>query len=151
LYGHYFRSSTYQLASARTIRDARRLLTTITPVAMVLDIRLGGEDTWAFIAELRQGDGTRALPIIVVTGIDDQAKGLALGADAYAVKPVDRTWLLGTIDALVGQRRPPRLLVIDDDEIARYLVRARLHDAPLTVYEARGGVEGLREARLHQP
>jgi len=151
LYEHYFRNSTYQPASARTIRDARRLLTSVKPVAMVLDIRLGGDDTWAFIAELRQREETRALPIIVVTGIDDQAKGLALGADAYAVKPVERSWLLETIDGLVGKQRPPRLLVIDDDEIARYLVRARLHDAPLTVQEASGGVEGLREARLHQP
>jgi CheY-like chemotaxis protein len=141
LYEHYFRSSSFQLATAATIRDARRLLARVRPVAMVLDIRLAGDDAWGFIAELRQSEATRTLPLVVVTSIDDQAKGLALGADAYALKPVDRSWLLETIGRLVAESRGPRLLVIDDDEIARYLVRARLHDTPLTVHEA----------RLHQP
>ena len=86
-----------------------------------------------------------------MTSIDDQAKGMALGADAYALKPVARGWLLDTLTQLVEQRRPPRLLVIDDDEISRYLVRARLADAPLTVQEVADGREGLREARAQRP
>jgi signal transduction histidine kinase/DNA-binding response OmpR family regulator len=151
LYEHYFRHSPFQLASARTLRDARRLLERVRPVATVLDIRLAGDDEWGFIAEMRQGDATRHLPLVVVTSIDDQSKGLALGADAYALKPVQRGWLLDTIQRLVRESQAPRLLVIDDDEIARYLIRTRLADTPLTVQEAEGGPEGLREARSHKP
>ena len=151
VYETYFRNSPFGVVIARTVADARRLLERAKPVAVVLDIRLAGDDTWMFIAEVRRGAATRDLPLVVVTSIDDQAKGMALGADAYALKPVARAWLLETLTQLLDRRRPPRLLVIDDDEISRYLVRARVADAPLTVQEVAGGREGLREARVQRP
>jgi signal transduction histidine kinase/CheY-like chemotaxis protein len=151
LYRHYFQASNFQLANARTVREGREALARLRPAAMVLDIRLAGEDAWAFIAEVRGAPATRELPIVVVTSIDDQAKGVALGADAYAVKPVDRTWLLDTLARLVEERRGPRVLIIDDDEISRYLVRTRLAHARLAVQEAGDGVAGLREARAQRP
>src|SRR4029450_214013 len=49
LYDHYFRDSRFQAMVARTLSDARRLMDQIRPVALVLDIRLAGEATWAFI------------------------------------------------------------------------------------------------------
>jgi CheY-like chemotaxis protein len=150
LYEHYFRHSPFGVAVAPTVAEARRQLERIRPVAIILDIRLAGNDSWAFIAEVRQSVATRALPLIVVTGIDDHSKGLALGADAYARKPIHRAWLLDTLARLIAARRPPRLLVIDD-EASRYLVRARLVGTPLTVHEAAGGMEGLREARAQRP
>jgi signal transduction histidine kinase/CheY-like chemotaxis protein len=151
LYEHYFRYSPFDVTVARSVAEARRKLALTRPAAIILDIRLAGDDSWAFIAEIRQSAATRELPLIVVTSIDDQSKGLALGADAYARKPIHRAWLLETLDRLVADRRPPRLLVIDDDEISRYLVRAQLVGAPITVQEATGGAEGLREARAQPP
>ena len=44
----------------------------------------------------------RQVPIIVATEIDDKRKGLALGADAYYVKPLLRQQLLATLRALIG-------------------------------------------------
>jgi len=151
LYEHYFRGSPYRAAIARTLPDARRLLDQIHPVAIVLDIRLAGEDSWAFIGEVRRRDDTRSLPLVVVSSIDDRAKGLALGADAYAIKPVHRAWLLGTLNRLLERGADRRVLVIDDDEIARYLVRNHLAGAPFVVTEAGDAVQGLREARAERP
>jgi signal transduction histidine kinase/DNA-binding response OmpR family regulator len=151
LYEHYFRGSRFHPVIARTLPDARRLLDQIHPVALVLDIRLAGEDTWAFIGEVRRRDETPGLPLIVVSSIDDQAKGLALGADAYAIKPVHPTWLLGTLSRLLDRGPARRVLVIDDDEIARYLVRNHLAGAPFVVTEAADPVQGLRAARAERP
>jgi signal transduction histidine kinase/DNA-binding response OmpR family regulator len=151
LYDHYFRGSRYQTLAARTLPDARRLIDQLHPVALVLDIRLAGEDAWAFIAELRRRDDTRDVPIVVVSSIDDQAKGLTLGADAYAIKPVHPQWLLGTLSRLLDHGPGRRVLVIDDDEISRYLVRNHLAGAPFEVREAVGGKEGLRDARAERP
>jgi signal transduction histidine kinase/CheY-like chemotaxis protein len=151
LYSHYFRSSRYQAVAARTLADARRLIERLRPAAIVLDIRLGGDDAWAFISELRRRPDTAGTPVIVISSIDDQAKGLTLGASAYAVKPVHRGWLLGTLDRLLGQGAGRHVLVIDDDEIARYLVRSRLAGAPFVIREAAGAGEGLREARAGRP
>jgi CheY-like chemotaxis protein len=151
LYEHYFRHSPFDVTVARSVGEARRKLARFRPAAIILDIRLAGDDSWTFIAEIRQSAATRELPLIVVTSIDDQSKGLALGADAYARKPIHRAWLLETLNRLVADHQPPRLLVIDDDEISRYLVRARLVGAPFTIQEAAGGAEGLREARAQRP
>jgi signal transduction histidine kinase/ActR/RegA family two-component response regulator len=51
----------------------------------------------------------------------------------------------------VDTRRSPRVLVIDDDEIYRYLVRTRLGEARFIVQEAAGGAEGLLQARAQRP
>jgi signal transduction histidine kinase/CheY-like chemotaxis protein len=151
VYEHYFRGSRFHPVIARTLPDARRLIDQIHPVALVLDIRLAGEDAWAFIGEVRRRDETRGLPLIVVSSIDDQAKGLALGADAYAIKPVHPAWLLGTLSRLVDRGPERRVLVIDDDEIARYLVRNHLAGGPFVVTEIADPVEGLRYARSERP
>jgi signal transduction histidine kinase/ActR/RegA family two-component response regulator len=52
---------------------------------------------------------------------------------------------------VVDARRSPQVLVIDDDEIYRYLVRTRLAEARFTVQEAAGGAEGLLQARAQHP
>jgi len=41
----------------------------------------------------------------------------------------------------------PRVLLIDDDEVTRYLVRTRLEGSGFSVLEAAGGAEGLATAR----
>ncbi len=151
LYEHYFRGSRYHPVIARTLAEARRLLAELRPVAMVLDIRLAGEDAWAFIGEVRRRDDSRGMPLVVVSSIDDQAKGLALGADAYAIKPIHPAWLLDTLNRLLDRGLDRRVLVIDDDEISRYLVRNHLAGAPFVVSEAGDPVQGLREARAERP
>jgi CheY-like chemotaxis protein/two-component sensor histidine kinase len=151
LYEHYFRDSRYHAVAARSLGDARRLIDRLGPAAIVLDIRLGGDDVWTFISELRRRLGTAATPVLVVSSIDDQAKGLALGASAYAIKPVHRAWLLSTLDRLVERARGRRVLVIDDDEISRYIVRTHLAGDAFVVREATSPGEGLREARAERP
>jgi signal transduction histidine kinase/DNA-binding response OmpR family regulator len=151
LYEHYFRGSRFHPVIARTLAEARRLVEQLRPAAMVLDIRLAGEDAWAFIGEVRRRDETRSMPLVVVSSIDDQAKGLALGADAYAIKPVHPAWLLDTLTRLLDRGLDRRVLVIDDDEISRYLVRNHLAGAPFVVSEAGDPMQGLREARVERP
>jgi CheY-like chemotaxis protein len=149
LYEKYLKASHFQVVPARTLREARQLLTEARPRAVVLDIVLRGEDAWAFLAELKAGEATRHLPVLVVTTVEDQPKGIALGADAYAVKPLDRAWLLENLTRLAVPRRR-RLLVIDDDEVARYLLRRQLPD-DVGVVEAGNGLDGLARARADAP
>ena len=60
-------------------------------------------------------------------------------------------WLLGTLNRLLDRSEDRRVLVIDDDEIARYLVRNHLAGAPFVVTETGDPVQGLREARAERP
>jgi DNA-binding response OmpR family regulator len=41
------------------------------------------------------------IPVIVATRVEDARKGLALGADAYFVKPLEREDLIAVLNSLV--------------------------------------------------
>jgi signal transduction histidine kinase/DNA-binding response OmpR family regulator len=151
VYEKFLKGSGFQVMRALSTRQARHALAQMRPAVIVLDILLRGEDTWALLVEIKRDAATRDIPVLVVSTVDDQAKGLALGADAYAIKPVERRWLLDRLQQLTGRQPVRRVLVIDDDEISRYIVRGWLDDLPCLITEARGGVDGLRRVRDDQP
>jgi signal transduction histidine kinase/DNA-binding response OmpR family regulator len=143
----YLRGSRYQPFGARNLREARELLQRVRPQAIVLDIMLRGEDSWRWLSELKSTPATAGIPIIVVTTVEDERKGLALGADAYCVKPITAEHLMSQLDNLTARR----VLVIDDDPAARYLMQKLLADERVCVIEARDGRSGLAAARLSKP
>lgn len=151
IYEKYLKDSVFRMVPARSLREARRAMATVRPAAIVLDILLDGEDAWSYLATLKASEATRAIPVIVVSTVDDGRKGLALGADVYAVKPVEREWLVGELERLTGAVRVPTALVIDDDAVARYVLKRTLSRMRCTVTEASTGTEGLREARRVRP
>lgn len=71
------------------------------PSAVLLDIRLPGMDGWAVLTALKQDPATRDIPVIVVSIVDEQQRGAALGAAAYLVKPVGRDALLDALARVV--------------------------------------------------
>jgi signal transduction histidine kinase/CheY-like chemotaxis protein len=147
IYDKHLRDSRYQPLSARNLREARDLMKRTRPQAILLDIQLRGEDTWRWLSELKSDPATVAIPVIVITSIDDERKGFALGADAYCLKPLERATLLEKLDAFTGRR----ILVIDDDPAARYLMHKLLADTHTTVLEAVDGRSGLIAARRARP
>jgi signal transduction histidine kinase/CheY-like chemotaxis protein len=151
IYDRYFRESEFRMIPARSLRDARRALAMEEPEAIILDILLDGEEAWNFLAELRSKPATQAIPVAVVSNVDDRRKALALGADSYALKPVTREWFLGELERLAGGRRVPEALIIDDDDVARYLLKRLLSQVRCRVTEMPNGVDGLRAARDRHP
>jgi CheY-like chemotaxis protein len=89
------------------------------------------------------------IPVLVVTIVDGQKeRGMLMGAYDYCVKPVRKKWLLAKLKSLdpVGS-----VLIIDDDEVARYTFKKLLAGMPYTVIEAADGPEGIRTAREERP
>ncbi len=151
LYQGFVRGTGFELVPARTVPEARQLLKTVRPAAIVLDIPPTGEDGWAFLAELKSDDARRDIPVMVVTEVNDEPKARALGAAAYARKPVDSAAFLDGLRALVGPQAGKRILIIDDDDDARYLLRSALREMPYVVSEASSGLHGLERARTEHP
>ena len=69
----------------------------MNPVAVVLDILLPLVNGWDVLAALKRDPETTAIPVIVVSIVDERAKGLSLGATDYLVKPVSRDHLLAAL------------------------------------------------------
>jgi CheY-like chemotaxis protein len=151
LYEKYLRGTGFQPVPARSIREARVLLETIRPAAIILDILLRGEDSWALLAELKAAPETRDVPVLVITYVEDRQKALSLGANAFANKPVERRWLLDRLHTLTGRKSLRKVLLIDDEEVSRYLLRQLFPRQSAQVIEARNGDEGLAFARDEQP
>jgi CheY-like chemotaxis protein len=148
IYESFLRDSRYQLFPASRLSEGRELLRNFQPAAVILDVLLYNENTWTFLTELKSNQTTRHVPVIVATVVNNEAKALALKADAFCVKPVDREWLIDTLDRLV---RNPVVLLIDDDEIDRYLMRGVLAGTGCNLVEASDPVDGLRCIREHRP
>jgi len=114
---------------------------------VLLDIQLGYETTWKWLGEVKSDPATAALPIIVVTSVEDPRKSAALGADAYLDKPVSRVALLDALNELTRAR----VLIIDDDPASRYTIRKCFQDQPYQILEAANAREGMRTAAAMRP
>jgi signal transduction histidine kinase/CheY-like chemotaxis protein len=137
------RGTSYQLVATRSIAEARRAAMQHRPRALILDVLVGDDFSWDLLAETKKTPELADVPILVVSALEDAAKATALGADAFSAKPVERGWLLESLDRLVKGEERTRVLVIDDDEVFRYVVRQELTTDNIRVLEAATGSHGL--------
>jgi CheY-like chemotaxis protein len=156
LYEKYLRNTPFRPIPAGSIRQAREQLRRYPVVAIVLDVLLPDEPAWQWLAELKREEATSKLPVLIVSSVEDPRKGLALGADDYCVKPLRRTWLLDRLQRVtkIGRdpaKGPPLVLIIDDQETDRYIIRHYLEEFGCSIVEATGGEAGLQMAKDLQP
>jgi signal transduction histidine kinase/CheY-like chemotaxis protein len=141
----------YQPIIARTVAASKRALERVQPAAVLLDVVLCGDESWRLILGLRQGGATGTIPIVVTSSTGEERKALHLGADAYLRKPIDRDRLLEILDRLTGHQLTTRVLLVDDEEVTRYLVRQLLPRGIYDVREAKTGTEGLAQLLTELP
>jgi signal transduction histidine kinase/DNA-binding response OmpR family regulator len=156
LYEKYLRNTPFRPIPAGSIRQAREQLRRHPIVAIVLDVLLPDEPAWQWLAELKRDEGTSKLPVLIVSTVEDQRKALALGADDYCLKPLSRTWLLDRLQRVTkiardSAKEPPLVLVIDDQETDRYIIRHHLDEFGCSIIEASGGEQGLQLVRQLKP
>ncbi|MBE8970586.1 response regulator [Nostocales cyanobacterium LEGE 12452] len=151
IYEKHLQQSIYQLIATRTLAQARLALEKLRPAAIMLDILLEGQNGWTFLREIKGDEMTRNIPVLVITIIDNEKQALALGADGFLIKPVDRLPLLNKLNTLITDNKPQKVLLIDDDPAYRYLVKQLLINTPLSILEAANGQEGLNLAQQEQP
>ena len=150
-YEKILKNTQFQILAARNLRDARQALSRVRPAAIVLDILLGTEEAWSFLCQLKEAPETTDIPVIVASTVDDRPKALSLGADACAVKPVDRQWLLSTLAAVTGTAGRARVLIADDQEVMRLVLRQFLDPHRYTAIDAATGAEALAKAVSERP
>ena len=135
----------------RGLQQAREL----RPSAIVLDILLPSLSGWDVLARAKADPAIAAIPIVVVSMLDERGKGFALGAADYLVKPVQRDALLSTLRRVsglpIGGNRHTRILAIDDDPLALELIQAVLRPEGYDVVKAGSAREGLAVAEREQP
>ncbi len=97
LAGH-LRAGGLSVVFALDVEQALTLAVDVRPVAITLDIMMPGVDGWALLTRLKATPRTSAIPVVVVSVVDEPGRGLADGATDYLVKPVARESLLGSLE-----------------------------------------------------
>lgn len=100
----YFNKEGYETHVAETGTEGLRKAQTILPDVVLLDIMLPGMNGLDVCRELRAGERTREIPIIMLTAKSeetDQVVGYSLGADDYVPKPFNNKVLLAKVKALL--------------------------------------------------
>lgn len=109
----YFNREGYETIVSHDGQEGLRKAQTLLPDLLLLDIMLPGIDGLQVCRELRAGERTRELPIIMITARSeetDQVIGYHMGADDYVTKPFNNKVLLAKVKALLrrveGQGEP---------------------------------------------
>ena len=126
---------------------ARRL----KPLVITLDVMMPSLDGWSVLNALKNDPELRDIPVIMLTMVDDKSRGYALGAADYMTKPVDRARLAGVLQKFMCEHPPCPLLLVEDDEPTRHMMRQMLEKQEWNVAEASNGVEALERMAENRP
>ncbi|HEY2845122.1 MAG TPA: response regulator, partial [Bryobacteraceae bacterium] len=150
MYSPWLEGSKFRLVRAATARDAEQAIAIEKPAAILLDTVPEGEDPWNLLASLKGAEETRGIPVIVISTVENCRKAFHLGANEYLLKPLTQGTLLDALRRVTGVG-PRRVLIIDDDEGDRYILKHRLRGSRLAISEASNGHEGIAKAIAEHP
>jgi len=138
----FLRHSEFQPITASNIAQGEGWVARHTPDAIILDIIIEDEPSWRFLEDVKAKLPT--LPIISTSVFDEKLTAMAKGANTFLLKPVSKDTLLEELRRLTAQVSPRRLLIVDDNEVSRYIVRELLDRPWLNIEEANNGTEAIR-------
>jgi signal transduction histidine kinase/CheY-like chemotaxis protein len=128
-----------------------KLARELRPIAITLDVIMPDLDGWSVLAALRQDPELAEIPVIMITIVDEQRRGIALGAAGYLTKPIDRERLRRVIGRFRAPARPTHVLVVEDDAVQRERMRGWLEGPRWIVREAENGREALNHIQENKP
>jgi CheY-like chemotaxis protein len=101
----------YRVITVGSGGEAVRTAVNLRPDVITLDLLMPGKSGWQTLDELKKTPATSAIPVIIVSVVEERKKGLSVGAADYLVKPVSKERLLATIGratAASGRRASER-------------------------------------------
>jgi CheY-like chemotaxis protein len=141
----------FQPVLAESGEAGLRLARELHPNVITLDVMMPKMDGWSVLQQLKADAELREIPVIMVSIVDDKNLGYTLGAADYLTKPVDREHL-GRVLARYRCAQPPcPVLLIEDDDTTRGMMRTMLEREGWKVTEAVNGREGLERVAEARP
>ncbi|HKU37563.1 MAG TPA: response regulator, partial [Polyangiales bacterium] len=132
---------------AKTGQQGLEFARTLQPHAITLDLRLPDMDGWVVLDQLKHNPATRHIPVHVISGMDEAARGLECGAIAFLQKPVAAEALdeaMSRIEVFL-ERRVKQLLVIEDDATQRNAIVELIGDDDVEITAVGSGEEALEK------
>ena len=138
--------------------QALRLAKQLRPDAITLDVIMPGMDGWAVLSALKADPDLAEIPVILLSFVGNKSLGFALGASDYLTKPVDGKRLAALLnkyrrdkDGVAANSWPGQILVVEDDDATRKILRRILEKKGWAVAEADSGRTALEQLAVARP
>lgn len=147
----YLQNEGYKVAHAENGEIGLQRAKDLHPMAIILDIMIPAMNGWSVLSTLKSDPTLHHIPVIILSMIDNKQWGYTLGAAEYMVKPVEPKRLLTLLKKYSCATPPCPILLVEDDESVRTLIRDVLTQEGWVVDEAPNGVIGLERIALNRP
>ncbi|AKB85760.1 response regulator [Methanococcoides methylutens] len=143
----------YRVAAAEDGLEGLALARKLKPFAITLDIMLPKMDGWELLSQLKADASTSAIPVLVISMLDQKETALELGASEYLAKPFDRDDLLKLMDRYRNklEGKSPKILLVDDEPYAVDLLSSMLESGGFTTLSAYSGMDAIEMCTADQP
>lgn len=150
-------SAGMHIVTAASGEEGLRLAKALHPDLITLDVIMPEMDGWSVLAILKSTPDLADIPVIMLTIVDEQKTGFALGAIDCLSKPIDSDRLIRLVNTHRRDRRAPPgmikdyILIVEDDAMLRELLRRTLEQEGWEVVEAENGRAALALAAHNRP
>src|SRR5262249_17917059 len=141
----------FRVYTAQSGEDGLRLAKEQLPDVITVDVMMPGRDGWAVLARLKQDEDLAQIPVIMITMVDNEHLGHALGAADYLTKPVEKDRLLAIVNKYRCKKPPCPVLVVEDDLSTRDMMSRTLRQQGWKVSEADNGRIALQRLEENKP
>ena len=141
----------YGVVTAADGEQALERVKQYRPAVITLDVLMPKTDGWTVLQELKHNPETSAIPVIMTTIVEDRNLGFSLGATDYINKPIEQDQLLTTIAKYTQNERSRQILIVEDDETTRQVIKKSLGKHGWRTAEAENGNEGLKQLKKCEP
>ncbi len=140
-----------QVVTASDGEEGLRLAAQVRPAVIFLDVLMPRLDGWAVLSALKANELLAPIPVVMMTIMNETEMGYVIGAAEYLTKPIDRNRLTGLLQKYRVAGQSADVLVVEDDEATRQVVRRTLVKQGWTVAEADNGRLALEQVAKHKP
>lgn len=127
--------------------EAMEMARVARPDLILLDLHMPVMDGWTVLEKLRADPDLSLIPTIVVSVDDDTRNCLALGAEDFFTKPINRVEFERTLLSYAKLASGNILIVEDNDDAAELVARAarNIGFTPIRAADAEAGLKLLEE------
>ena len=147
----YLEHASYEVLIAYNANEALSLARSKHPNLITLDVMLPDADGFTVLEWLKSDPETAAIPVVLLSMMDDAKRGKLLGAVDYLRKPIQEQVLLDRVRMVLAQDQVHLILVADDDDDVRSLIARNLSRAGYQVIEATDGAQAIELAQSQLP
>jgi K+-sensing histidine kinase KdpD/CheY-like chemotaxis protein len=109
----------YLVEEAGNGKEALERVRKNRPDLIILDVMMPEMNGFDVAAVLKNDPETMDIPIIILSIVQDKARGFRIGVDRYLTKPIDTSLLFTEVGALLNQgKSKKKVMVVDEDSAA---------------------------------